>query len=257
MFTRKTILGVVLLLCITLVVPALATTYYVDPNGNDSADGNTWATAFATIQKGITSANDGEPNNYAVIDINSGIYETGPITINNNNIELNFRENVEVLAKSNNDPNEPNLFANSELFKARNKSGILFDGNNTVFRMRKSEYTTVVQDVIALYSCSNVTILNLACKDGGEDGIYIGDANSGGLRCCQNISIKNVICDNNKRNAISVISVDGLTIEDCILKNTNGAAPECGIDLEPNYDIEQLMNIVVNNTRLENNASKA
>ena len=75
MFTRKTILGVVLLLCITLVVPALATTYYVDPNGNDSADGNTWATAFATIQKGITSANDGEPNNYAVIDINSGIYE--------------------------------------------------------------------------------------------------------------------------------------------------------------------------------------
>jgi len=45
------------------------TTYYVDPNGSDDANGLSWATAFATIQKGIESANDLD-----VVEVNEGTY---------------------------------------------------------------------------------------------------------------------------------------------------------------------------------------
>ncbi|MHC4866066.1 MAG: right-handed parallel beta-helix repeat-containing protein, partial [Planctomycetota bacterium] len=46
-----------------------ATTYYVDPSGNDSNDGNSWPEAFATIQKGIDTAADGN-----IVEVNEGTY---------------------------------------------------------------------------------------------------------------------------------------------------------------------------------------
>ena len=119
-----------------IAAPAWAgTTYYVATDGDDDANGLTSGTAFLTIQKGITNANDGtagEPN-YATVHINSGTYNTGPIIIDNNYIRLLFEPNVEVLAKSNSDPTDPNLFlpSSTDLFEAKDKTGIIFDGNDT------------------------------------------------------------------------------------------------------------------------------
>jgi hypothetical protein len=72
MLTRKMMLGIVLILCTTFIIPVLATTYYVDPNGDNSADGQSWETAFATIQKGIDTANDDD-----IVEVNEGIYNEG------------------------------------------------------------------------------------------------------------------------------------------------------------------------------------
>jgi hypothetical protein len=56
-WTKSMVAGLTLCLCM-LASPLLATNYYVKTDGSDSADGLSWATAFATIGKAITvSAN--------------------------------------------------------------------------------------------------------------------------------------------------------------------------------------------------------
>jgi hypothetical protein len=57
-----------LCLCV-LTTPLLATNYYVKTDGSDSADGLSWATAFATIGKAITVSANGD-----VVDVNEGTY---------------------------------------------------------------------------------------------------------------------------------------------------------------------------------------
>ena len=42
--------------------------------------------------------------------------------------------------------------------------------------------------VICLYSCSNIEISDITCKDSGGDGIYIGSSGAG-QNYCENISI--------------------------------------------------------------------
>jgi hypothetical protein len=148
MLTRKMILAITTAVLAVTSAANAGTTYFVDPCGSDNADGLSWATAFATIQKGITAANDGTPTSYAVVDVNSGTYETGPIILDNNSIEINFRPDVNVAAYSifdandPNDPDDPNSFRYLEacLFKAVEKSNIVFDGNDTLLEMNKDEY---------------------------------------------------------------------------------------------------------------------
>ncbi|MBQ6829467.1 MAG: right-handed parallel beta-helix repeat-containing protein, partial [Thermoguttaceae bacterium] len=49
-------------------------------------------------------------------------------------------------------------------------------------------------------------------------------------------------------------SVDGLLIEDCVLRDTFGTAPQSGIDFEPNRADEQISNVVMRRVVSENNA---
>ncbi len=69
MLKRKIIMLILLFLLTMLCTNSYGTQYYVDPNGDDDANGLSWATAFATIQKGIDEAND-----WDFIDVNEGTY---------------------------------------------------------------------------------------------------------------------------------------------------------------------------------------
>jgi len=60
MLARKLIVGMVLLVCIGVVVPIRATTYYVDPNGSDDANGLSLETPFETIQKAADTMEAGD-----------------------------------------------------------------------------------------------------------------------------------------------------------------------------------------------------
>ena len=148
------------------------------------------------------------------------------------------------------------------LFRATCKSNIILNGYAATFRMKKKEYmaernTSEHRHIIELRSCRNITIEGLTLKDSGGDGIIIERYHQypGVKYYCENIIIKDVTCDNNLRNGISVISVDGLTIENCVLKNTIGTWPQAGIDFEPNFSAERLKNIVMRNTTIANNRS--
>jgi hypothetical protein len=109
-------------------------------------------------------------------------------------------------------------------------------------------------------SCSNVTVSGLTLANTGGDGIYLGDA-SANNGYCSNVTISNVVTDGVARNAVSVISADGLSITDCTFKNTCGlgncstAGPWAGIDLEPNKPLQRLKNINIERCKFLNNKS--
>lgn len=105
---------------------------------------------------------------------------------------------------------------------------------------------------IKVLSSSNVTITNPKIQNFWGDGIYIGrvEANTS---YCSDIKISGGVLDNNRRNGISIISGKNITIENMIIKNTNGTNPMAGIDLEPNLNDEYLYNINLNNIKTVNN----
>lgn len=183
MLLRKSTNTIIILSLLSLSRMSLAAIYYVDPKGDDNNDGSQ-NNPFATIQKAIDEANDGTSTNYDVVHVNSGTYTTGPIILSNDNQRIEFAPNVIVQARSISDPNDPKDSTDSNsfrypfavLFKAQNKSNITFDGNNTVFRMRKSEYPPHVPfdtDNVNL-STDQITIINHRLRVGDAVRYYYG-----------------------------------------------------------------------------------
>ena len=62
------------------------------------------------------------------------------------------------------------------------------------------------------------------------------------------------VCNGNYRQGLSVISAENLLVENCVFRNTKGAAPEDGVDFEPNKPTDRFVNCVLRNCVSENNA---
>ena len=150
---------------------------------------------------------------------------------------------------------------NDSLFTATLKQNVTLNGNGATFRMWKVDYHTDAyakaewRNCLSILSCTNMKVYGLTLADSGGDGIYLGVAKSGVTNT--NVHIKDVICDGNNRQGISVISAENLLIEDTVLKNTSGTAPQAGIDFEPNHPGEKIVNCVMRNCVAENNAGGA
>src|SRR3546814_5224551 len=85
------------------------------------------------------------------------------------------------------------------------------------------------------------------------DGIYIAKK---GVNNARNIVIEDAHCDRNRRNGISIISVDGLKLIRPRISNSDGTRPMAGIDIEPNTvedninDISIVNPITINNRKI-------
>ena len=94
--------------------------------------------------------------------------------------------------------------------------------------------------------CKNITLEKITIKEFWGDGIYLGEtANFQN----ENITFRNVLNEDNRRQGISVITCDGLTIDDCVCKNINGINPQAGVDIEPNNTGNIIKNVNINNLR--------
>ena len=153
---------------------------------------------------------------------------------------------------------------------ARDVSNLTIRGYGATVRMQKEDYIVgkVLLDMgwqrwfgqyvkaewrmpLSLQGCRNVKVYGLTLRDSGGDGIIVG---RGGARAySQNIHIKDVVCDNNYRQGISVISVEGLLVENCVFQNTWGTPPSAGVDLEPDTPDERLRDIVFRNCLFADN----
>lgn len=98
---------------------------------------------------------------------------------------------------------------------------------------------------ISIKGAENVRVEYSIIQDCWGDGLYIGKTEKKNFS--KNITIKNVEFQNNRRQGISVISAINLSIINPVINNTNGTAPESGIDLEPNHPSEYLQNIKIIN----------
>ena len=97
----------------------------------------------------------------------------------------------------------------------------------------------------------NVRVEGLTIRDTGGDGIMI--AGAGGQPWATDVHLKDITFDNNYRQGISVISVDGLVVEGCLFKNTWGTPPSSGVDIEPDTKDETIKRLVFRDCRFEDN----
>jgi parallel beta-helix repeat protein len=97
---------------------------------------------------------------------------------------------------------------------------------------------------------TNIDIIGVTSVDFWGDGFYVGSSVSNGES--KNVNIIRCISDNNRRQGLSIVACDGGVVEGGEYKNTNGTAPQAGIDLEPNGSYV-VQNIKVVGARLLNN----
>jgi hypothetical protein len=172
------------------------------------------------------------------------------------NLEIEFRPGVEVLAKR-------GVFHGlaDSLFSAAGKKNIKLVGPGATLRMRRADYDgpdykhAEWRHVLKFHACQGITVIGLTLAESGGDGIYLG-AGSGGAPC-KDVVIRDVVCDRNYRQGISVISTENLLIERCVLKGTAGTPPAAGIDFEPNLPNECLVNCVMRDCTIEDNEGLA
>ena len=178
-----------------------------------------------------------------------------PLTVKGNR-EIVFAQNVELFAKQG-----EFLKRNDCLVSVVGQSNVTLraeKAGTATFRMRKTDYhkepylKAEWRHALNIKSSSNIVVDGLNLVDSGGDGIYLGTSIRGVTN--KNVTIRNVVCDGNNRQGISVITAENLLIENTILRNTWGTAPQAGIDFEPNLDDEKLANCVMRNCVCENNA---
>lgn len=142
------------------------------------------------------------------------------------------------------------------LLRLKMVENVVIRGNGATLRMNKAAYTSGEQaHCVDISGSRDVVIENLNCNDSGGDGFYVGVYEvTAGHGPCRDIILRDCSADNNRRQGLSVISVDGLLVENCRFTNTNGTAPESGVDLEPNGQSEPLRRIRFMNCLAKGNA---
>ena len=78
-----------------------------------------------------------------------------------------------------------------------------------------------------------ITIRDIHISKGWGDGITVGPRPATPYVYSRDVVVANVVCTENRRNALSIGSVIGMKVYDSEFSNTNGTTPQCGIDVEP------------------------
>ena len=175
---------------------------------------------------------------------------TGPLLVPSN-IEVVFNDGVVIRAK------KGDFKKNSDaLFKIFKQKNVTLRGiGKVLFVMNKKDYQDKAnykpaehRHTIGIQESDGVAVDNLTLRSSGGDGVYVGSMD------CRNVRLTNLVCEDHHRQGLSVTGVKNLYVKNCKFNDTDGTAPECGLDLEPNYkDGVGLQNVVFENCEFKNN----
>ena len=256
-----------ILFALTLCVPLFAQT--IAPDEQKLADVAAGKVAQAHAIWWGFDANDSTAQLQAALDCNAPViivdcpvidgkaypWIVRPLTVKGNR-EIVFAQNAKLFAKQG-----EFLKKNDCLVSVVGQENVTLraeKAGTATLRMRKTDYhkepylKAEWRHALNIKSSTNIVVDGLNLVDSGGDGIYLGKSMRGVTN--KNVTIRNVVCDGNNRQGISVITAENLLIENTILRNTWGTAPQAGIDFEPNQDDEKLANCVMRNCVCENNA---
>ncbi|MHC4738561.1 MAG: right-handed parallel beta-helix repeat-containing protein, partial [Planctomycetota bacterium] len=170
MFARKMIFIMTIAVLALMNIGVRATQYYVSTDGNDTNTGLSWAQAFATVGKGITTASDDD-----VIDVNEGEY-TG--TLNYNGKAITIRST---------DPNDWEVVADTEitatavLFQSSEEAnsvllGCSVDGQIVCGGSGPTINKCIIMDEIYCYGGSSAVIENNKISNSSGNGVNISSS---------------------------------------------------------------------------------
>ena len=146
------------------------------------------------------------------------------------------------------------------LFTLENAENVKISGYGAIVRMWAEDYLKPPYSVsewrhaFSFKSCSHVVLEGCTILGAGGDGVYVGAGQSSSQPYCKDVTIRNVVADGGVRQGISVISVDGMLVENVSCINTKGRPPESGIDFEPNRPEQRLAGIKVRKCTFSGNA---
>ncbi|MFK8302477.1 right-handed parallel beta-helix repeat-containing protein [Capnocytophaga stomatis] len=176
-------------------------------------------------------------NNYSNILIKNGVYDIELINWRGispkDNCTITFEKEAKIKVKPN------NLEAYS-LIDLRGRKNIKLinpnlEGDKYTHLGSKGEWGFGIN----LTDCSDVIIHNAKITKFWGDGVYMNN--------CNNIKLYKPHISDNRRQGISIISGNNIEIYDLIVENTGGVSPGYGIDVEPNWNGENVTNLRIYN----------
>jgi hypothetical protein len=101
------------------------------------------------------------------------------------------------------------------------------------------------------FGAYDVIVSNMTLRDFWGDGLIIGNGDDQ----AHDILIENVVCDNNRRQGLTITHAYNVTVNNSVFMNSKGTAPQCGITLEPNPG-NYISNVSFNNVQCYGNAGR-
>ena len=186
-----------------------------------------------------------------VFDKAAGDWVVGPLFITNSHMRIVFDKGVTVRAKR-------GLFRDrsDSLFWIENAEDVALRGREgSLLVMNKSDYRDPAQGytfsgwrhTLHIERASRVSVKGLTLRSSGGDGVYV--------RASDDVELEDLVCSDHFRQGISVIAARNLTVRNSIFENTSGAAPQCGLDIEPNRHTDYLENILFEDCVFRGNAA--
>lgn len=128
--------------------------------------------------------------------------------------------------------------------------GLTFDGN----RANRTAFASS-SHCIQINDGDDIVLRDVVIKNSTYDGIYVRGTTPGTESTYPTkILFDNVVVDNAYRNGLSLVGANGVTIRGGRFTNTNGTAPQAGIDIEPNAsDTYLVKNVLIEGTHFEGN----
>lgn len=142
------------------------------------------------------------------------------------------------------------------LIDIRLVDNVKWHGNGALITMNKpATLLTEHAHCMGTRGATNVYVECMRLMNASGDGFYLDQYNSDTTNKPSSfITLKNLLCDGNGRNGISVVSAHDITVDNCTLTNTKGTAPQCGIDIEAELRSPDMTNIYIKNCKFKTNA---
>ncbi len=129
-----------------------------------------------------------------------------------------------------------NASANYYTIAVYNATNVIISGGGTLYGDRVGHVGAGEQGHgLLILGSTDVYVYNITSRNMHGDGFYLGyDPNNAPYPESVNVHLINCVAYNNYRNGTSVTGVKGGSIEGGKYYDTNGTAPQDGIDIEPN-----------------------